>query len=484
MKTTFRILGLLLVLSLFTVIFPKQSSAQGSYFSYQVFYDQLSPYGQWVDFPRYGYVWIPDAGPDFFPYSSGGHWIMTEYGWTWLSDYDWGWAPFHYGRWDYDNSYGWYWIPDNEWGPAWVTWLRAPGYYGWTPMGPGMNVRISFGNDYNIYNNQWIFARERYFGRNNINHYYASQNDYDRLLRSSTVITNTYIDNSRHTTYISGPGRDDVQRATGRRVNSYAVHENNVPGQSLSNGQVRMYRPQVRENNDNEKHASPSRVTSLQDVRKPSERNAPNQQGYKSTDNRTRRDQQQVQVNRQNTVDKQNATNRKNAASRQNEMDQQNALNRQNAVKRQNATDQQNTLNQQEAAKRQNEVNRQNAENNSREQQQDIARRQYAIDQQKAVDQRDAANRQNTVNRQNDAEQQKAVAQQNAINRQNAAEQQKAANQQNAVNRQNAADQKNTRNNERGVQQQNVRNTNNDRREQQSKNVRSEDSGKSKSDRN
>ena len=67
MKSTFRILGLLLALSLFPVIFPKQASAQGSYFSYQVFYDQLSPYGQWVDFPRYGYVWIPDARPDFIP---------------------------------------------------------------------------------------------------------------------------------------------------------------------------------------------------------------------------------------------------------------------------------------------------------------------------------------------------------------------------------------------------------------------------------
>jgi hypothetical protein len=48
MKTTFRIIGLLLALSLFPVIFPKQVSAQGSYFSYQVFYDQLSPYGQWT----------------------------------------------------------------------------------------------------------------------------------------------------------------------------------------------------------------------------------------------------------------------------------------------------------------------------------------------------------------------------------------------------------------------------------------------------
>ena len=31
----------------------------------QVFYDQLSPYGQWIDYPDYGYVWQPNADADF-----------------------------------------------------------------------------------------------------------------------------------------------------------------------------------------------------------------------------------------------------------------------------------------------------------------------------------------------------------------------------------------------------------------------------------
>ena len=42
-------------------------SAQQGYISTQVFYDQLSPYGQWIDNPNYGYVWIPDVGQDFSP---------------------------------------------------------------------------------------------------------------------------------------------------------------------------------------------------------------------------------------------------------------------------------------------------------------------------------------------------------------------------------------------------------------------------------
>jgi hypothetical protein len=40
--------------------------------SYQSFYDALSPYGQWIDNPQYGYVWMPNVGPDFKPYATNG----------------------------------------------------------------------------------------------------------------------------------------------------------------------------------------------------------------------------------------------------------------------------------------------------------------------------------------------------------------------------------------------------------------------------
>ena len=421
MKSKIRKSVLLLVLILFPVIFPKQVSAQTPYVSYQVFYDQLSPYGQWVDYPAYGYVWLPNAGSDFYPYQSGGRWIMTEYGWTWLSDYDWGWAPFHYGRWDYDNFYGWYWVPDNIWGPAWVIWRRAPGYYGWAPMGPGMNYGLNYSSYYNNYGNRWIFVNDRYFGRNNNNRRYASRDDYDMLLGKSTVINNTYVDNSRNITYISGPASSDVQGFTGRRVSSYAIQENNVPGQSLSNGQLRIYKPQVTKNNENAKRSAPTVITNREDVR---------QQGERNTYNNTRPEQQQDAINRQNTMNQQSA------------LDKQNAIDRQNTVNQQNAVDRQNATDQQTAVKRQNEVDKQNA-----------------------VNRQSAADRQNTVNRQNAADQQDAVNQQKAVNRQNATDRQ------NAVKRQNDVNKQNVRNNEKVLQQQNERKTINERREQSSNTV-------------
>src|SRR5579883_2551035 len=103
----------LLALGLITtsLAFTKASAQPGVSISYQEFYDELSPYGQWVEDPSYGYVWVPYVDDDFRPYYTRGHWVMTEFGNTWVSDYNWGWATFHYGRWTYDDYYGWVWIP-------------------------------------------------------------------------------------------------------------------------------------------------------------------------------------------------------------------------------------------------------------------------------------------------------------------------------------------------------------------------------------
>lgn len=299
MKANIKILAILFVLIISSVIFTKKALAQQTYVSFQVFYDQLGPYGQWVDYPKYGYVWIPDAGPDFVPYSTRGHWIMTDYGWTWISDYNWGWAPFHYGRWDYNNSYGWFWVPDNEWGPAWVTWRRANGYYGWAPMEPGISISVSFGRQYNSQYDHWIFVRDRDIDRSDINLYYVNRTDHDRIIKNSTVINNTYIDSRRHTTYISGPAREEVQKVTKRRISPVAIQENNKPGQVLNNGRLQIYRPQVIRNNDKVRKPAPSRIVNLKDVRRQAGSNVTNQpQNVNPSGNR--REQQQGTINPQN----------------------------------------------------------------------------------------------------------------------------------------------------------------------------------------
>lgn len=100
------------------------------------FFDALAPYGEWMNSPRWGWVWYPAGIPaDWQPYTMG-HWVLTDWGWTWVSDWDWGWAPFHYGRWVDDDDYGWVWIPGADWGPAWVTWDEGDDWIGWAPLPP------------------------------------------------------------------------------------------------------------------------------------------------------------------------------------------------------------------------------------------------------------------------------------------------------------------------------------------------------------
>jgi hypothetical protein len=295
MKLKNRYLALLFSLLTCAVLYPQPVSAQQDDVSFQVFYDALSPYGQWVTYQDYGYVWIPDVGPDFVPYSTAGYWVMTDYGWTWVSDYEWGWAPFHYGRWDYDNYYGWLWVPENEWGPSWVNWRRADGYYGWSPMEPGISLSVSFGRQYNSNNDHWMFVRDRDFERHDLNRYSVNRSDRASIIRSSTVINTTYIDNSRHTTYVAGPAREDVQRVTGRQIKPVSIRETNSPGQELSNGQLKIYRPEVVRNKNNERKSAPTRITNIKDVKQPSERNAATQPGNLNRENNFNREQQQQQ---------------------------------------------------------------------------------------------------------------------------------------------------------------------------------------------
>ena len=105
-----------------------------------MFYDGLSPYGNWVDVDGYGRCWQPTVelvNPGWQPYFDCGHWVYSDCGWYWLSDYSWGWAPFHYGSWFRHGRLGWCWVPGRVWGPSWVSWRYDNDYCGWAPLPPG-----------------------------------------------------------------------------------------------------------------------------------------------------------------------------------------------------------------------------------------------------------------------------------------------------------------------------------------------------------
>ncbi|MFD2583172.1 DUF6600 domain-containing protein [Pedobacter vanadiisoli] len=224
--------------------------------SLQTFYDELSPYGTWIQDPQYGYVWRPDVDQsDFRPYYTNGRWVMTEYGNTWVSNYDWGWAPFHYGRWVINSYRQWIWLPDTNWGPAWVDWRSGDGYYGWAPMAPSISINLSFGRRYIVPEFCWNFIPQRSiyvsvfprydYGRNNV------------YIRNTTIINNTYVYNRR--TYYGGPRIEDIRRATNRDVTVYRYAQSSRPGASrVSDREVSIYRPRPERNVDN-RNAAPRR---------------------------------------------------------------------------------------------------------------------------------------------------------------------------------------------------------------------------------
>jgi hypothetical protein len=220
---------------------PKNVSAQNENINLQVFYDELGNYGTWVDNPQYGYVWVPNVDGDFRPYVTNGHWVFTDYGWTWSSDYEWGWATFHYGRWTWDEEYGNIWVPGTEWGPAWVVWKKAPGYYGWAPMSPGMNDLYSRSNEIPV--ESWSFVRDRDLLEYNLNNYFVDPMRYNLIKLSSLIFSMRYDIRFKHN-YIYGPSQNEFQRFYGRNLNPMHIYDNNRPGQNLNGDRYSIYRPQ------------------------------------------------------------------------------------------------------------------------------------------------------------------------------------------------------------------------------------------------
>jgi hypothetical protein len=249
-----KFISLLVILyTLIGIKSPEKVFAQGVSVSFQVFYDELSPYGTWVENPDYGYVWVPAVGPGFSPYATNGYWVFTEAGWTWVSYYPWGWAPFHYGRWYIDAIYGPMWIPGSEWGPAWVTWRTSDNYYGWAPMGPN--------GYYNGPHEHWRFVKCGDFGRPDINNYYVNSSNNVTIINNTTVINNN-----------AGPDRTDVEKHAGKIFTPVPIKEIDKPGQNISKDQIQLYKPHVQASTASGQKPAPAKVSSLKELKVPNQK--------------------------------------------------------------------------------------------------------------------------------------------------------------------------------------------------------------------
>jgi hypothetical protein len=216
------------------------------------FYDELSPYGDWVRTREHGWAWFPrDVRAGWRPYDDG-RWIDTDFGWTWYSYESFGWATYHYGRWAWDPRFGWLWVPGTVWGPAWVSWQHGDGYVGWAPLPPTVDFEIGFGLRLGGFDlavgirpDSYNFVPERSFLDARLSRHRLPTARNVTIIHNTTNITQyNYVQ-----TRVINRGVDvrEIERATGRRTPRRHLAESRTKERGeISEGELRLYRPDAR----------------------------------------------------------------------------------------------------------------------------------------------------------------------------------------------------------------------------------------------
>jgi hypothetical protein len=216
------------------------------------FYDKLAPHGQWIEHPRFGYVWLPqNVSEDWRPYTVG-HWVNTKkYGWYWESEEPFAWAVYHYGRWSYDTELGWFWVPGTIWAPAWVEW-RYPkkaskkGYVGWAPVGP-QRSGYAYGveDDYEPpIAEAWVFVEPEYIIAEDVYVYAVPVADIDVDYIETTIVYQPRYRGG--IVYNTGIPHDRVEAVIGRQIETREVVRVEDPSAVAVDGdKVQAFAPRV-----------------------------------------------------------------------------------------------------------------------------------------------------------------------------------------------------------------------------------------------
>jgi len=192
--------------------------------SFDFFYDNLDPYGEWVEVPDYGYCWHPTGvDTEWAPYTDG-YWAYTDGGWTWVSYEDFGGITYHYGRWVRLEDEGWCWVPDYEWAPAWVSWRVSDDYIGWAPLPPRAHFRHEIGisiwadAEYDIGPTNYSFCEFRHFGDPALRPVIIDRSRNVTIINRTTNITNITVNRTTNNIYVGGPQYQTVAARTTRPV--------------------------------------------------------------------------------------------------------------------------------------------------------------------------------------------------------------------------------------------------------------------------
>jgi len=190
-----KLTAIALILALLIGVGVSQRAEARAEVTLDVFYDALTPYGEWVEHDYYGYIWQPVGVDEYWKPYRDGNWQYSDEGWIWVSDEPWGWATYHYGRWVPDDYYGWVWIPGVDWAPAYVEWYDSPGYIGWSPRPPDRNFFLEIGISIGGYG----YYQPSYYGGYNYYkpYYYGGHKHHKKHHRK-----HHYYDHAKHSVYV------------------------------------------------------------------------------------------------------------------------------------------------------------------------------------------------------------------------------------------------------------------------------------------
>jgi hypothetical protein len=207
--------------------------------SYQQFYDELSPYGNWAQLPDYGYVFQPTAtaqNSNWRPYTLG-HWVYTDAGWTWVSSEPFGWITYHYGRWMRTHTLGWVWVPGNDWAPAWVSWRYGNDFVGWAPLPPDATFDPSTGiqqwadQQYSLGPDDYVFVPAVDFGEEDMSAVAEPLADNTPIYDDSNNETNIYYDTQSYIIVCYGPSYEFIRAKSHRPLlPPLAIRRGGFPG--------------------------------------------------------------------------------------------------------------------------------------------------------------------------------------------------------------------------------------------------------------
>ncbi len=214
------------------------------------FYDDLAPYGTWIQRPSYGWVWTPDVAASWRPYTDG-HWVWTDQGWAWISDEPFGWATYHYGRWYDDSEIGWTWVPGYDWAPSWVSWQEEPDYVGWAPLPPSVHLVSGFNGarlSLAIGAADYVFVPDRHFLAPSLVTYVVPAPQVLPIFRRSRNVTAYRF--ARGRVHCEGVPVSRFQRFGRGRVQRFQVADLGRSfrhrGARFEGGRAAFFRPQVR----------------------------------------------------------------------------------------------------------------------------------------------------------------------------------------------------------------------------------------------